>query len=179
MDDGLVERMKQVWEEFQGPNAGYVLELFERFLQDPQSVDPALPLTEEDFGRREKAVAARYAEARPLIVHFPPDEYNGGCQAAGRGFIHINADGYVEPCPFSHFARDNVLEKPLPEILASPFLTEIRELVKTLENPHRECLLFKHSGRVSEVARRHGGFSTERLPGPSAIQAPRLLSAVS
>jgi 2-oxoglutarate dehydrogenase E1 component len=27
------------WTEFQGPNAGYVLELYERFLQDPDSVD--------------------------------------------------------------------------------------------------------------------------------------------
>ncbi len=29
------------WQEFQGPNAGYVLELYERFLQDPNSVDTA------------------------------------------------------------------------------------------------------------------------------------------
>ncbi|MFW6070636.1 MAG: 2-oxoglutarate dehydrogenase E1 component, partial [bacterium] len=28
-----------IWEEFHGPNAGYVLELFERYQQDPQSVD--------------------------------------------------------------------------------------------------------------------------------------------
>lgn len=28
-----------LWEEFHGPNAGYVIELYERFLQDPDSVD--------------------------------------------------------------------------------------------------------------------------------------------
>ncbi len=29
-----------LWESFHGPNAGYVLELFERYLADPESVDP-------------------------------------------------------------------------------------------------------------------------------------------
>src|SRR5713101_6529889 len=29
------------WREFQGPNAGYVAELYERYRRDPLSVDPA------------------------------------------------------------------------------------------------------------------------------------------
>jgi len=50
------------------------------------------------------------------VINFPPAEYDwGGCQAAGKGFLHINADGWVEPCPFSHFASDNLMEKPLAE----------------------------------------------------------------
>ncbi len=36
------------WQDFQGVNAGYVAELYERFRQDPASVDPA---TRELFGR--------------------------------------------------------------------------------------------------------------------------------
>ena len=30
-----------LWQDFHGPNAGYVLELYDRFVQDPQSVDAA------------------------------------------------------------------------------------------------------------------------------------------
>jgi len=30
-----------IWREFHGPNAGYILELYDRYLRDPQSVDPA------------------------------------------------------------------------------------------------------------------------------------------
>jgi 2-oxoglutarate dehydrogenase E1 component len=30
-----------IWHEFHGPNAGYVVELYERYRRDPQSVDPA------------------------------------------------------------------------------------------------------------------------------------------
>jgi len=40
--------MSSVWEEFQGVNQGYVLELYERFLRDPDSVDGA---TRELFRR--------------------------------------------------------------------------------------------------------------------------------
>src|SRR5262249_48218719 len=31
----------QTWENFYGPNAGYVLDLYERYQNDPNSVDPA------------------------------------------------------------------------------------------------------------------------------------------
>jgi len=30
-----------IWQEFHGPNAGYILELYDRFVRDPGSVDPA------------------------------------------------------------------------------------------------------------------------------------------
>ncbi|MCA9966132.1 MAG: hypothetical protein KC423_17905, partial [Anaerolineales bacterium] len=30
-----------IWQEFHGPNAGYILELYERYQQDPASVDAA------------------------------------------------------------------------------------------------------------------------------------------
>lgn len=30
-----------IWKDFHGPNAGYVLELYDRYLRDPDSVDPA------------------------------------------------------------------------------------------------------------------------------------------
>ena len=29
-----------LWEDFHGPNAGYVIELYERYRQDPRAVDP-------------------------------------------------------------------------------------------------------------------------------------------
>ena len=29
-----------LWQEFHGPNAAYILDLYERFRQDPTSVDP-------------------------------------------------------------------------------------------------------------------------------------------
>ena len=77
--------------------------------------DESMILSAGDMARKKIALDARWAEARPLAMNFPVDEYadDAPCQAAGAGMIHINADGYVEPCPFSHYATDNVMEKPL------------------------------------------------------------------
>ena len=96
-------------------------------------------------------------------MNFPPDEYAAGvCHAAGRGMIHINADGCVEPCPYSHYAADNIKDKPLEEILASPFLARIRRDVLPLPNPLGRCLLFTYGRQVREIACRTGAFFTEQ-----------------
>jgi len=123
-----------------------------------------LVLTDEDMAAKAEIVAQRRAEARPLVMNFPPDEYaSGTCHAAGGGMIHVNADGYVEPCPYSHFAADNVKDKPLEEILASEFFSEIRREVGPLPNPLGKCLLFCHGREVARIACRAGAFGTERL----------------
>jgi len=128
-----------------------------------QEPDESLILSESDMARKKTALEARWEEARPLAMNFPPDEYTDGepCQAAGSSMIHINADGYVEPCPFSHYAADNVMEKSLPEILAGDFLTKIRENICTLPNPTRSCLLNQHADKVATLATQAGGGCTE------------------
>jgi len=120
-------------------------------------------LTGRDREIKKAALNERRKEAKPPIFNLPPDEYEfGECMAAGRGMIHINADGYVEPCPYSHLAADNIREKSVSEILQSGFLKELRELIPSLDNPNRECLLFSNSRRVNEVAERAGAIWTER-----------------
>ncbi len=49
----------------------------------------------------------------------------GGC-IAGRHYMHINAEGWVEPCIFTHFATDNIHEVSLLEAFNSPYFQEIR-----------------------------------------------------
>jgi MoaA/NifB/PqqE/SkfB family radical SAM enzyme len=40
-----------------------------------------------------------------LFISIPGDEKDvGGCLSAGRGFIHISAEGDVEPCPFAPYS---------------------------------------------------------------------------
>ena len=131
----------------------------------PCSGEPneSLILSDDEMARKKTALDARWAEARPLAMNFPVDEYadDAPCQAAGAGMIHINADGYVEPCPFSHYAADNVTEKPLIEILNGEFLTAIREKICTLPNPSHSCLLNQHADKVATLAAQAGGGSTE------------------
>ncbi|HNT30539.1 MAG TPA: radical SAM protein, partial [bacterium] len=59
-------------------------------------LNPEYVLTDADRAYKNRALAERKREARPLIFNLPPDEYaQGGCASAGKGFMHINADGYV------------------------------------------------------------------------------------
>jgi len=131
--------------------------------------DESMILSAQEMARKAAALDARWAEARPLAINFPSDEYADGapCQAAGAGMIHINADGYVEPCPFSHYAADNVTEKSLADILSGEFLTAVREKICTLPNPLRSCLLNQHTAKVAALAAEMGGGCTEDKTTPA------------
>lgn len=47
-------------------------------------------------------------------------EFAGGCIAGGRRYLHINANGDMEPCAFIHYSDSNIREKTLLEGLRSP-----------------------------------------------------------
>lgn len=78
-----------------------------------------------------------------LAVAFPGDEKPfGGCLAAGRGFLHIAADGSVEPCPFAPVSAENVKQIGLEQALRSPFLKAVRDNTELLEDESHGCALF-------------------------------------
>ena len=68
-----------------------------------------VPSREEQTWFRRRVLDLRRRK-RILLIHLPDDEYERGgtCMAAGRGFVHVNAQGFVEPCPFAHLASDSV-----------------------------------------------------------------------
>jgi len=63
-----------------------------------------------------------------LFIALPWDEDEiGGCLSAGRGFVHISAEGNVEPCPFIAYSDTNLKNMTLKEALQSKMLRTIRE----------------------------------------------------
>ncbi len=111
-----------------------------------------LLLTDEDLIYKNSVIKKWNEKAPPYLINFPPDEYiEGKCQSAGRNLIHVNAQGFVEPCPFSHWAKDSILEKSYIDILKSGFLTEIRQKCEDLSFG-KTCLLFEHKDMVEEIA---------------------------
>ena len=89
---------------------------------------------------------------RLLVISFPGDEdFTDGCLAAGRGFVHINHAGGLEPCPFSPYSDVSVREQPLKAALASPFLKSVRE-DGMLKGEHKGgCLLWERRGEVERL----------------------------
>lgn len=132
------------------------------YIPFPDSLNEKLILTEEDILFKKSAINLMNKKSKVTMFNFPEDEYKkAGCLSAGNGFIHVNANGFVEPCPFSHFAVDNVRDKSLPEILSSAFFSKLRDEFYNCSNPDGKCMLFYNRERVEEIAENTGAFSTE------------------
>lgn len=75
-----------------------------------------------------------------------------GCMAGGERYLHVIANGDVEPCVFCHFAADNIRRKPLVEILRSPFFTRIREAQPYGDDDLlRPCLIIDHPATLRQI----------------------------
>lgn len=89
---------------------------------------------------------------KSLFITFPGDEKRyGGCLAAGRGFVHINSLGGLEPCPFAPFSDVNLKNVSLQEALQSKFLHAIREEHDKLTETQGGCALWSHRDWVKET----------------------------
>jgi len=70
--------------------------------------------------------------------------YTGGCLAGGRRYMHITADGGIEPCAFIHLSQGNINDMSLKEALQLPFFKEIQKLQPYSTNLLSPCLLVDH-----------------------------------
>src|SRR5260221_12789153 len=59
----------QAWDNFYGPNAGYVLELYDRYRKDPNSIDPATRAFFEHWSPPADVTAATMAGTSAADIH--------------------------------------------------------------------------------------------------------------
>ena len=118
------------------------------------------PKQRDEFRRRVQFVRNHY----PIFVgDFWNDGYFvGGCIAGGRHYIHINANGDVEPCVFCHFAVDNIKEKSLKEALNSDFFRAIRARQPYSDNLLRPCMLIDNPWVLEEAVKESGAHPTHQ-----------------
>ncbi len=100
-------------------------------------------LTEE---QRESLLTIRdsfRSKFKALFIAIPGDEEEiGGCLSAGRGFVHISAEGNVEPCPFAPYSDSNLRDSSLKDALQSEFLRVIRQNHDQLHETEGGCALW-------------------------------------
>ena len=55
----------------------------------------------------------KFRKTKPLFTmdFWNDGEYVSGCIAGGRYYLHINANGDIEPCAFIHYSDSNIHEK--------------------------------------------------------------------
>lgn len=87
--------------------------------------------------------------------------YTGGCIAGARRYLHITADGSIEPCAFIHLSQGNINEMTLRETLELPFLREIQKYQPYTDNLLRPCMLVDNPKIFREIGSFPGVRSTD------------------
>ena len=80
----------------------------------------------------------------------------GGC-IAGKYYLHVNNEGLVEPCIFTHFSREelNIKDRSLKEIMASPVFKEYRSRQPFSKNLLLPCPLIDHPQIFREIFQKY------------------------
>ncbi len=126
-----------------------------------------MPTPEQRIRRRRRLLELR-RERQILLADFWNDgPLTGGCIAGGRSYLHINSDGDIEPCVFTHFAAHNINRTSLLEALGSEFFRTIRSHIPYCDNYLRPCMLIDHPALLREFVTRFGAKPTH--PGADAI----------
>lgn len=112
----------------------------------------------------------KYRAEKPLFaMDFQNDgEYVGGCIAGGRRYLHINANGDVDPCVFVHYSDSNIREKTLLEALQSPIMMEYYREQPFNENMLRPCPMLENPDRLRKMVERSGAHSMD-LQSPESV----------
>lgn len=109
---------------------------------------------------REKVTAIRQKKPILLIDFWGDGPLVDGCLAGGKLYLHINANGDVEPCIFAHYATDNIKEKTIAEALNSDFFKAIRRYQPFGHVPIRPCPLIDYPGVMSKLVKKYNARCT-------------------
>jgi MoaA/NifB/PqqE/SkfB family radical SAM enzyme len=113
----------------------------------------------------------KYRSTKPLFaMDFQNDaEFVGGCIAGGKRYLHINANGDVDPCVFIHFSDSNIREKTLLQCLQSPMFMQYHDNMPFNENMLKPCPMLENSGRLTEMVNAAHAHSTD-LQSPETAE---------
>jgi hypothetical protein len=121
---------------------GIIAQMYFLYLPVNGQGDIHLMVTPEQRDHLRKQVI-RFRRTRPMfILDFWNDgPHVQGCIAGGRRYFHINANGDVEPCVYTHVAMHNIKDVSLAEALDSPLFRAIRKRQPHSENHLRPCMI--------------------------------------
>ena len=107
---------------------------------------------------------------KPLFaMDFQNDaEYVGGCIAGGRRYLHINANGDVDPCVFIHYSDSNIREKSLLDCLRSPLFMAYHDGQPFNENMLQPCPMLENPNKLREMVSKTKAHSTDLQSPESA-----------
>jgi MoaA/NifB/PqqE/SkfB family radical SAM enzyme len=113
----------------------------------------------------------RFRETKPLFTldFWNDGEYSEGCIAGGRRYLHINANGDIEPCAFIHYSDSNIHDTTILKALKSPLFMAYHDRQPFNENHLRVCPLLDNPGALAEMVEATGAHSTD-LQNPEDVR---------
>lgn len=105
----------------------------------------------------------KFRKTKPIFTldFWNDGEYVKGCIAGGRRYLHINANGDIEPCAFIHFSDSNIHNKTLIEALKSPLFKQYKINQPFNENHLMPCPLLDNPDKLSDMVHKSLAFSTD------------------
>lgn len=119
-----------------------------------------MPTPEQRDYRRRRILEIRRTKNIVVADFWNDGPLVNGCMAGGKNYLHINANGDVEPCVFVHFAVDNIKEKSLAEVLTSDFFMAFRKRQPYTENHLRPCCIIDNPHVLREIVAETGAYPT-------------------
>ncbi|MCF6465715.1 radical SAM protein [Clostridium sp. Cult2] len=98
-----------------------------------------------------------------LMDFWNDGEYVQGCIAGGRRYLHINANGDVEPCAFIHYSNVNIKNVSLLEALQSPLFMQYKEHQPFNHNHLRPCPLLDNPEKIKDMVNESEAYSTQPI----------------
>ena len=128
-----------------------------------------MPTPQQRTGVYEKI--RHYRATKPLFaLDFQNDaEYVGGCIAGGHRYLHINANGGIDPCVFIHYSYSNIRDKTLLEALRSPMPMAYHKGQSFNENMLRPCPMLENPEKLRQMVEESGTHSTD-LQSPESAE---------
>ncbi len=104
-----------------------------------------------------------YRKTKPIFtIDFQNDgEYVKGCIAGGKSYLHINANGDIEPCAFIHYADSNIRTHSLLEALKRPLFMAYKEGQPFNDNMLRPCPMLENPECLLNMVKNSGAHSTD------------------
>ncbi|MBN1821116.1 MAG: radical SAM protein [Prolixibacteraceae bacterium] len=126
------------------------------YIYRPVGENPTVELalsSDEILKLRKFMVEARSKFDIVIIDAYWDEDGNPLCPAVTGLSHHINASGYIEPCPVIQFANEKVGEKPLSEIYQNSIF--LNELKQQIPEKTKGCIIMEDPVWLAEFAKSH------------------------
>lgn len=104
-----------------------------------------------------------YRNTKPIFTldFWNDGEYVKGCIAGGRNYLHINANGDIEPCAFIHYSDTNIHTGTLLEAYKNPLFMAYHDGQPFNHNHLRPCPLLDNPEKLAGMVHESGAKSTD------------------